>query len=256
MRLRIRILSLVLLAVLAAPVHARQPDPHQAGLAAPVHAQQPDPHQAGLVVVHGDGSVASACVAFSEESISGAELLRRSGVEVTLGDYGGLGYGVCAIGDEGCPAGRDCFCQCRGRPCAYWVYSHRQPDGSWAVSGIGASTWQVRDGDVDGWVWGDGSTAPPAVALEQVCPGGAAQPAGATAVPEPLPPTVTPAPLPNAAPTLPAPAVAEGSEDAEPAAQAGAEERSTSLWSYTVFGIVILCLGGLLFAARSRGGRA
>jgi hypothetical protein len=256
MRLRIRILSLVLLAALPAPVHARQPDPHRAGLAVPVHARQPDPHQAGLVVVHGDGSVASACVAFSEESISGAELLRRSGVEVTLGDYGGLGYGVCAIGDEGCPAGRDCFCQCRGRPCAYWVYSHRQPDGSWAASGVGASTWQVRDGDVDGWVWGDGSAAPLIVAFEQVCPDGAPQPAGATAVAEPLPPTVTLAPLPNAAPTLPVLATGEGGEEAEPAAQAGTGGRSTSLWSYTVFGIVILGLGGLLFAARSRGRRA
>jgi hypothetical protein len=256
MRLRIRILSLVLLAALPAPVHARQPDLHRAGLAAPVHARQPDPHRAGLVVVHGDGSVASACVTFSEESITGAELLRRSGVQVTLGDYGGLGYGVCAIGDEGCPAGRDCFCQCRGRPCAYWVYSHRQPDGSWAASGLGASTWQVRDGDVDGWVWGDGSAAPPIVAFEQVCPGGAGRAAGATAVPEPLPATVTPAPLPNAAPTLPALVVGEGSEDAEPAAQAGAGERSTSLWSYSVFGIVILCLGGLLFVARLRGRRA
>jgi len=138
-----------------------------AALPAPVHARQPDPHRAGLVVVHGDGSVASACVAFSEESISGAELLRRSGVEVTLGDYG-----------------------------------------------------------------------------------------GATAVPEPLPPTVTPAPLPSAAPALPAPAVGEGSEDAEPAAQAGAGGRSTSVWSYSVFGIVILGLGGLLLVARSRGRRA
>ena len=240
MRLRIRILSLVLLAALAARVHTRQPDPHRAG----------------LVVVHGDGSVASACVTFSEESISGAELLRRSGVEVTLGDYGGLGYGVCAIGNEGCPAGRDCFCQCRGRPCAYWVYSHRQPDGSWAVSGIGASTWQVRDGDVDGWVWGDGSAAPPLVAFEQVCPADAAQPAGATAVPEPRSPTVTPAPLPSAAPTLPALATGEESEDVEPAAQAGTGGRSTNLWSYTVFGIVILCLGGLMLVARSRGRRA
>ena len=42
------------------------------------YAQQPAPHQAGLVVVHGDGKVVSECIAFSEESISGAALLRRS----------------------------------------------------------------------------------------------------------------------------------------------------------------------------------
>ena len=140
-----------------------------AALTAPSHAQQPEPHRAGLVVVRGDGSVTSVCVPFSEESISGAELLRRSGLGVALDAYGGLGYGVCEIGGEGCPAGQDCFCQCRGNPCAYWVYSHRRADGSWAISGVGASGWQVQGGDVDGWVWGDGSTAPPAVTFEQIC---------------------------------------------------------------------------------------
>jgi hypothetical protein len=181
MRLRIAILSLSLVAALGARTRA----------------QQPDQRRAGLVVVHGDGSVASVCVAFSEESISGAELLRRSGLGVTLDPYGGLGYGVCAIGGEGCPAGQDCFCQCRATPCAYWVYSHRRPDGSWAISGAGASSWQVHDGDVDGWVWGDGSTAPPGVAFEQVCPSGAAPPVSPTTVSEPPPPTITSAPLPS-----------------------------------------------------------
>jgi hypothetical protein len=50
--------------------------------------------------------------------------------------------------------------------------------------------------------------------------------------------------------------VAEGSEVAEPAAQAGTGGRSTSLWSYSVFGVVVLGLGGLLLVARSRGRRA
>ncbi|MDY6876541.1 MAG: hypothetical protein SWK90_10135 [Chloroflexota bacterium] len=194
MRLRIGVLSLILVAVLAAPIRA----------------QQPDLHRAGLVVVHGDGNVVSACVAFTEESLSGAELLRRSGLGVALDAYGGLGYGVCAIGSEGCFAGQDCFCQCRGAPCAYWIYSHRRPDGSWAVSGVGASGWQVHDGDVDGWVWGDGSTAPPIVAFEQVCLPDSAQPAAPTAAIQPATPvpatqspspTVTPAPLPT--PILP-----------------------------------------------------
>jgi len=172
-------------------------------LVAPTRAQQPDLHRAGLVVVHGNGRVVSACVAFSEESISGAELLRRSGLGVTLTAYGGLGYGVCAISGEGCSAGQDCFCQCRGNPCAYWVYSHRRPDGSWAVSGVGASGWEVHDDDVDGWVWGDGSTAPPLVTLEQVCQPDVAQPAAPTVVPEFPPPTITSAPFPSLTVTPP-----------------------------------------------------
>ena len=210
MRLRALMLGLILTATLIAPVSA----------------QQPDPHQAGLVVVRGDGSVTSVCVPFSEESITGAELLRRSGLGVALDAYGGLGYGVCEIGGEGCPAGQDCFCQCRGNPCAYWVYSHRQADGSWAISGVGASGWQVQNGGVDGWVWGDGSTAPPTVAFEQICP------------PNPAP-TITPAPPP--APTT----------SAAPAAEA--QERDTALLGYGVFGVAVLGLAGWLTLVGTRG---
>jgi hypothetical protein len=218
-----------------------------AGLVAPVRAQQSEPHRVGLVVVHGDGSVASACVAFSEEGISGAELLRRSGMEVTLGAYGGLGYGVCAIGDEGCAAGQDCFCQCRSAPCAYWVYSHRNPDGSWAISGSGASGWQVHNGDVDGWVWGDGSTAPPAVTFEQVCPSdmGAALPATPTVVLESPSPTITSAPLPS--PVLPT---------ATPVPQTKASVHGGGSAGYVVFGIVALGLAGWLILAGARGRHA
>ncbi|MBU0704231.1 MAG: hypothetical protein KKC18_10250 [Chloroflexi bacterium] len=197
-------------------------------LTAPSHAQQPDPHRAGLVVVRGDGSVTSVCIPFSEESISGAELLRRSGLQVTLDAYGGLGYGVCEIGGEGCPAGQDCFCQCRGNPCAYWVYSHRRTDGSWAISGVGASGWQVQGGDVDGWVWGDGSTAPPVVTFEQVCP------------PDPVS-IATPAPFPAS------------TSSAAPAPAAETQERDGNLLGYGVFGVVALGLVGWLTLVVIRG---
>jgi hypothetical protein len=237
--MRLRILMVVALAVVLAAV-----------LVAPIDAQQPDLHQAGLVVVHGDGSVFSGCVAFSEESISGAELLRRSGLEITLDAYGGLGYGVCGIGDEGCPAGQDCFCQCRATPCAYWVYSHRYADGSWAISGVGASSWQVRDGDVDGWVWGDGSTAPPAVDFEQVCPPDAAAPAVDS---DALPPAATSAPLPTVASApLPSPAA----PTATPSAVAEARGGDRGSLGYVVFGVVAVGLAGWLIVAGARGGHA
>ncbi len=217
-----------------------------AALAAPVRAQEPEPHRAGIVVLHGDESVVSACVSFSEESISGAELLRRSGMQVGLGAYGGLGYGVCAIGDEGCAAGQDCFCQCRSNPCAYWVYSHRNPDDSWAISGSGASGWQVRDGDVDGWVWGDGSTAPPTVTFEQVCPPDTAAdpPATPTSAPQsPSPsPTITSAPLP--APVLLTPT---------PAIHTEANVHGGGLAGYAVFGVAALGLAGGLVLPGARG---
>ncbi len=86
-------------------------------LALPAQAQEETPHRAGLVVRHGDGRVVTRCVTFSEESISGVELLRRSGLAATFAAYGGLGYGVCVIDGQGCDSG-DCFCQCRGATCA------------------------------------------------------------------------------------------------------------------------------------------
>jgi hypothetical protein len=154
-----------------------------------------------------------------------------------------LGYGVCAIGGEGCPAGQDCFCECRGSPCAYWVYSHLGPDGSWAISGVGASGWEVRDGDVDGWVWGDGSAAPPVVAFEEICPSQGAGPTGPTAA----------APrVPNAASATPAPHAIESSENREPAIQPVADKRDSSVWGYTALGVAIVGLVSWLVLSKFR----
>ncbi len=62
-----------------------------------------------------------------------------------------------------------------------------------------------RHGDVDGWVWGDGSTAPPQVTFAEVCPDQApappATPSAPTALASPLPtqpPATAPAPQPTA----------------------------------------------------------
>jgi hypothetical protein len=177
------------------------------GTTSSVLAQGLPPHRAGLVVVHGDGRVVTRCVTFTEESISGAEVLRRSGLAVVFTSYGGLGYGVCAIDGEGCEAGRDCFCQCRTTPCAYWIYSHRQSDGSWVVSGVGASSWSLSDGDVDGWVWGDGSVIPPDLGLEEICASSAesSPPSDLPSPPSEVQPiaSATSSPLPVSTPTFP-----------------------------------------------------
>lgn len=210
-------------------------------LALPAYAQQPGPNHAGVVVVHGDGSVAKVCVSFSEESITGAELLRRAGLEVSLTAYGGLGYGVCQIGDEGCPAD-DCFCQCKGSPCAYWVYSHRHPDSSWVISGVGASSWQVHDGDVDGWVWGDGATAPPVVAFEDVCPVdhpvADVTPTQMASTITSASPTITPAPLSTVEPTT---AIELGNDEVSSGPLQG-EDRAEGLVGYAAFGLAALGL--------------
>ena len=137
---------------------------------APLHAQ--DGAQAGLVIVHGDGSVTTQCVAFAEESITGAELLVRSGLDVAM-EASGMGATICRLDGEGCGYPQEsCFCQCQGSPCIYWSYWRLNEEG-WTYSNLGAGYATVRDGDVDGWRWGEGTVEraeePPALTFADIC---------------------------------------------------------------------------------------
>ncbi|HQI85785.1 MAG TPA: hypothetical protein PKV20_14495, partial [Anaerolineae bacterium] len=175
-------------------------------LPSPALAQEGGTNRAGLIVVHGDGRVLTRCVTFTEEHISGVALLQRSGLAVDA-NSGPMGSAVCTINREGCPV-NDCFCKCKSAPCFYWNYFHRNADGSWAYSGMGAATWTVGNGDIDGWVWGDGSVSPPALAFDAIC-GAESAPvapptAASTSTPTatPIPPE-TPLPTPTAPPATP-----------------------------------------------------
>jgi hypothetical protein len=153
-----RALLLVLLVVLSAGV---------------AHAQ--DENQAGLVVVFGDGRVEQRCVTFAEDSISGYDLLQRSGLPLSV-EAGAIGPTVCSIGKEGCsfPA-ESCFCRCQGGPCVYWSYWRLQADGAWSYQSLGAGNTQVRAGDMEGWRWAAGTMQdaeePPALSFAAVCGG-------------------------------------------------------------------------------------
>ncbi|WP_297640589.1 hypothetical protein [Caldilinea sp.] len=137
---------------------------------APAMAQEGN--RAGLVIAHGDGSVAARCVAFDESSLSGAELLMRSGLDLAM-EAGAMGVAVCRIDGEGCNFPQEsCFCQCESSPCFYWSY-WRLKGGEWVYSNLGAGNTTVRHGDVEGWRWGAsaGETAepPPPMTFEQIC---------------------------------------------------------------------------------------
>ena len=134
-------------------------------------AEADGPNRAGLIIDYGDGNVATFCVEFDEESISGMEVLERAGRELVLG-FGGVT--VCAIDGVGCLGSDDCWCEC-GNPsqgCTYWMYWHLK-GGEWRYSEAGAAGYPVYDGDVEGWVWGSGSTEggvqPPVYTIEQIC---------------------------------------------------------------------------------------
>jgi len=139
-------------------------------------------HHAGLVVVFDEERVETLCIAFTEDEISGAELLRRSGLPVVLSGFGGLGTGVCRIDDVGCSDPTDCFCQCSGAECSYWAY-YTLEDGMWEYLPIGPSQRRLRDGDVDAWVWGSGRQRP--ATTGGVCPERAPSPTPAGQPPPP-----------------------------------------------------------------------
>jgi len=176
----------------------------------PLRGVAEGPHRAALVVAFGEGQVQARCVEFAEAQVSGADLLRRSGLAVVLNETQGLGAAVCAIEGVGCqfPA-EDCFCQCRGAACRYWTY-WRLEGGKWVYSGVGASSRLLSDGDADAWVWGDGKKPPPPLTFADVCPGaGVLSPHPATPTPEPASPpvpTATPARAASATPTPSRPA--------------------------------------------------
>jgi hypothetical protein len=136
----------------------------------PVAAQEEN--RAVLVIVHGDGSVVMQCVAFAEASISGAEMLVRSGLDLSV-EASSMGATVCRIDGEGCTyPQQSCFCQCEGSPCVYWSY-WQLTGGEWRYSNIGAGNATVRNGDVNGWRWGLGTVEkaepPPDITFDEIC---------------------------------------------------------------------------------------
>ncbi len=170
-------------------------------------------HHVGLVVRFGDGSVYTECVSFEEDSITGADVLQRSALSVVT-QAGPMGAAVCKIDRDGCnyPA-EHCFCQCEGGgECLYWAYYHLKGD-RWEYSQIGASSYRVHDGDVEGWAWGSGTMGsngaqPPVRTFGEICATPTPFP---TITPSPtvrptdtptLPPTATPVPVPSFTPTF------------------------------------------------------
>ncbi len=141
----------VLLAVVAAGGHAPP-------------AASAEMHHAAVVIDTGDGKVRKFCLAFPEESVTGAEALRRIDAAAVFATYGGKGEAVCSLCGVGCPSG-ECFCD-RSK---YWAYHRAGPGGgAYQASRAGVSATTVRDGDVEGWRWGGGDAPPPAT-VGEVC---------------------------------------------------------------------------------------
>lgn len=122
-------------------------------------------NRAGLVVVFGDGSVQTKCVPFSQASITGYELVQRSKIPFTAEFFAGQkSYAICSFEKEGCQSpGQKCFCQQN-----FWSYWLLQTTG-WTSSMKGISLTTVKNGDVQGFRWGNGSAAPPPTSFKDIC---------------------------------------------------------------------------------------
>lgn len=82
--------------------------------------------------------------AFEEASISDSQLLFRSGVSV---DSSSSGYVVSIYGIDGEGSAAEW-----NNGTSSWAYWHMR--GGWVFSPVGASSYSVRQGDVDGWAYG------------------------------------------------------------------------------------------------------
>ncbi len=142
-------------------------------------APTPGVQRAGVVIVHSDGSVRKACVRFTEPQLSGEVLLQRSGFSPIVDASNPMGALVCSIDGQGCKfPSEPCFCACaKLGACAYWAYFTRDAAGTWSYAPQGASLRSVKDGDLDGWVWLQTSSAAaptqsalPAIHFVDVCP--------------------------------------------------------------------------------------
>jgi len=110
---------------------------------------------AGIVIDYGNARVTFAVVPFTEDSLSGMDLLDRSGLSMLAVEFGGLGSAVCIIEDVGCDlsACRARLCQTGDPNSPFWQYVQQTDDGVWEAAPLGASSSTVVDGDVDGWFW-------------------------------------------------------------------------------------------------------
>ncbi|HKZ85646.1 MAG TPA: prenyltransferase/squalene oxidase repeat-containing protein [Anaerolineae bacterium] len=195
-------------------------------------------NRAGLVVQLGSDSTLTRCVEFGEDSLSGFDVLQRSDLPVEASFDAGTGTFVCRIENAGCPV-ENCSC---AFPPDYWSYWHLR-DGSWAYASVGANSYTVHAGDVEGWSWGAGE--PPAVfTFDQICAPSQA-PSGTGAA------EVAPSPASQASlPATPEPTTSPPSVPGQPVQDQTSD--APSIAGYVVFAVIAVVLGGILLLPRIR----
>jgi hypothetical protein len=175
----------------------------------PVQAQ--DQNQVGLIVQSDDSSISTYCISFTGDSITGYEVLEKSGLNIAA-SFDSMGAAVCKIGEIGCSID-NCFCQ---SPPDYWSYWHLSGN-QWTYSQLGASSYQVQTGEVEGWRWGGGNPPTAIYSFNEIC--------------APATETSTATPTETSTPTL-LPTTMQPTETSNLAADAGSDKESTPFTIY------------------------
>jgi hypothetical protein len=191
-------------------------------------------NRAGLAVFYGDGTLSTECINFTEGSISGLDLLERSGLAIQSATNPNQGTAVCKIGAVGRPS-EDCF----GSMPNYWAYWIMGTNG-WEYSATGAEQSQATDEGVYAWSWGIGDP-PPVLTFENICEGVAFE--LPTSTPTSLSTTEVAEPVAVTASTPTSPVVAT----VTPAATTSGLNTS-----YIIYGSIVIVLGGLIIFLLSR----
>jgi hypothetical protein len=61
-----------------------------------------EPNQAGLIIQFDENRVETRCISFEGDTITGGELLERSGLDVIIDSSRGMGITLCKVEDQGC----------------------------------------------------------------------------------------------------------------------------------------------------------
>jgi len=192
-------------------------------------------HRAGLAVFSGVDQLFTDCVTFTESSISGLELLQRSGLALETATNPNQGTAVCKIGNVGSPSD-NCF----GSMPDYWSYWQLGADG-WEYAVKGADQSKVADGEVNAWSWGAGNP-PPRITFQNICEG----------VAYVLPTATQESPVPTDTPQ-PTQGITEVSTPIPSQAAATTTGSKAGAGLYIVYASIIVVLGALIFyVVRSR----
>lgn len=123
--------------------------------------------KAGVVVVHGDGTVRTDCVALPKAEVSGFRLLKASDFEFRAARFS-FGRAVCWLDGEGVDTRDPSSCLPDDAP--FWGYWTEDKGGTPVSSEVGAGDRRVRRGAIDYWVFDTfPQDAPADVTLRDIC---------------------------------------------------------------------------------------